>query len=451
MKKIALLVTPILLVTLFSCQKEIKTSDQQQSLQNVNSRSNDYNGHLKQTNTYTADVVKKWINMQLRLMRITTGVANNAFTRHYAYAGIALYESVVPGMPAYQSIASQLNGLSGLPQTQPGFAYHWPTSANAALAFINKNIFPATTNKAAIGSLEAALNTQYADEVNSEVMSRSITFGKSVAQKIFDWAQTDGYLLASNPYTAPVGTGLWVPTPPAFAAASTPYWGNLRTIVPGSGENAQPGPPTSYSENPSSDFYKMAKKVYDVSLTLTHADSAMALFWRDVPGVTSPGHWESVLLQVLEKDGSMLDKAAVAYAFSGIAGNDALISNFKAKYFYHLVRPVTYIRTVLGHPTWSSLLTTPGHPEYPSAHAALSAATAEALTIIFGENYSLTDHTYDYFPMATRTYSSLRAIGEDAGNSRLYAGIHYQPSIDVGFWQGTTVAKNIVNKLKFLK
>jgi membrane-associated phospholipid phosphatase len=177
----------------------------------------------------------------------------------------------------------------------------------------------------------------------------------------------------------------------------------------------------------------------------------MALFWRDVPGVTSPGHWESVLLQVLEKDGSMLDKAAVAYAFSGIAGNDALISNFKAKYFYHLVRPVTYIRTVLGHPTWSSLLTTPGHPEYPSAHAALSAATAEALTIIFGENYSLTDHTYDYFPMATRTYSSLRAIGEDAGNSRLYAGIHYQPSIDVGFWQGTTVAKNILNKLKFLK
>jgi hypothetical protein len=46
-----------------------------------------------------------------------------------------------------------------------------------------------------------------------------------------------------------------------------------------------------------------------------------------------------------------------------------------------------------------------------------------------------------------RTFNSFRAIGVDAGNSRLYAGIHYQPSIDTGLIQGRMVAANIVKKL----
>jgi hypothetical protein len=242
-----------------------------------------------------------------------------------------------------------------------------------------------------------------------------------------------------------------VPTPPAFAKAAVPYWGNLRTIVAGSDDGSQPGAPIAYSTDPSSDFYKMVEQVYDASQTLTPEQTAMALFWRDVPGVSSPGHWESILNQVLKKENSTLDKAAVAYELSGIVLSDANISCWKAKYHYNLVRPITYVRTVLGHATWSSFLTTPAHPEYPSAHAVLSAATADAMTDLFGDSYNLTDHTYDYLGFAPRSYTSFRAIGEDAGNSRLYGGIHYQPSIDTGLIQGRKVAQNIISKLKFLK
>ncbi|HKB45220.1 MAG TPA: vanadium-dependent haloperoxidase [Chitinophagaceae bacterium] len=440
-------------ITLFiaSCQKEI---DQQAKQEEVAAKANNNNhGHLKQTNTYSSDAVIKWMEMQLRLMRTATGIPNNAFTRPYAYSGIALYETVVSGMPAYQSLASQLNGLSGLPQTEPGFAYHWPSSANAALAYINKNMFPTTSaaNKTSIDSLENALNTQYQGEVDAETINRSVALGKAVAQKIFEWAQTDGNLHASDSYTPPTGEGLWVPTAPAFAAASTPYWGNLRTIVPGSGDNAQPAAPTPYSTDPSSDFYKMAKQVYDVSQTLTAEQTAMALYWRDVPGVTTPGHYVSILKQVLENDKPMLDKAAIAYALGGITAYDAAISCWQTKYHYNLVRPITYIRTILGHTTWNPLLTTPAHPEYSSAHAVLSAATADVFSNLFGDNYSFTDHTYDYLGMAPRSFNSFRAFGEDAGNSRLYAGIHYQASIDIGLMQGRKVAQNIINKLKFFK
>ena len=113
------------------------------------------------------------------------------------------------------------------------------------------------------------------------------------------------------------------------------------------------------------------------------------------------------------------------------------------KYHHNLVRPITYIRDVMGHTTWNSFLGTPPHPEYSSAHAALSAAAAGALQNIFGEVGSFTDHTYDYMNMPARTYSSITAIGEEAGRSRLYAGIHYTASIDAGLWQGRKVVSNI--------
>src|SRR5437762_6194008 len=161
-----------------SCQKQI---DQPAKQEEIAAKANSNNhGHLTQTNTYTSDVVVKWMDMQLRLMRTATGIPNNAFARPYAYSGIALYEAVVPGMPAYQSLEGQLNGLSGLPQTEHGFAYHWSGSANAALAYINKQMFPTTSgaNKASIDSLENALNIQYQGEVDAETINRSVAFGK---------------------------------------------------------------------------------------------------------------------------------------------------------------------------------------------------------------------------------------------------------------------------------
>ncbi len=318
-------------------------------------------GHLKQTKNFSSDVAVKWMNMQIRLMSTASGIPNVAFTRPFAYSGIALYEAVQPGMPAYQSLEGQLNGLSGLPKTGHGLAYHWPSCANAALAYINKQMFPTTSaaNKTAIDSLETALNAQYQGEADAGAISRSIAFGKTVAQKVFEWSETDGYLHASDAYTLPTGPGLWVPTAPALAAASTPYLGKMRTVVPGSGNNTQPGAPTTYSENPASDFYLMAKEVYDVSQALTPEQIAMAFYWRDVPGVTTPGHYVSILKQVLEKEKPMLDKAAIAYALAGISVIDAAISCWQTKYHYNLVRPITYIRTVLGHATWSPLFSTP--------------------------------------------------------------------------------------------
>jgi hypothetical protein len=238
---------------------------------------------------------------------------------------------------------------------------------------------------------------------------------------------------------------MWVPTAPAFANASTPYWGNNRTIIAGSIEGTEPPALPAYSTDPSSPFYQMVKEVYDVSQTLTDEQKAMALFWRDVPGATSPGHWLSIVQQTIRQKKVSLDKTALAYALTGIAINDGLIACFKYKYQNPVVRPITYIREVMGHNMWTPFLGTPAHPEYVSAHSNLSGAAAAVLEKLFGHVGSFTDHTYDYLGFAPRTYTSFTAIGEDAANSRLYAGIHYRVSIIAGLNQGRKVAANILS------
>ncbi|HEX9512416.1 MAG TPA: vanadium-dependent haloperoxidase [Puia sp.] len=398
--------------------------------------------------SFSSDVIDKWFTLEIRLFKDAKGISNSAFSRPFAYSGICAYESIDPGSDSWKN---KYNGLSGLPEADQDKKYYWPSSVNASLAEFNRSFFTTansnTTDIAAIDSLENAINSTFI-WLPHHVANRSIGFGKSIADAVFAWSQTDGYNENNAlPYTLPVGPGLWQLTPPAFAKPIGPFYGNDRPIIAGSGDNAQPGPPTSYSEDPKSAFYQMVNDLYTASKSLTTDQKNWALFWRDVPGVTSPGHWMSIIQQVIRQTHSHLDKAALTFALVGICLNDAAISVWKTKYTYNLVRPVTYIRKVFGDASWLSFITTPAHPEYSSAHAVISAAASEGLTAIYGNIGPLTDHTWDYLGFPTRTFNSFRDIGVDAGNSRFYAGIHYQPSIDTGLKQGRTVSGNILSSL----
>lgn len=68
--------------------------------------------------------------------------------------------------------------------------------------------------------------------------------------------------------------------------------------------------------------------------------------------------------------------------------HSALINEFP----YLLARPFLY-NTVTGEP-FTAWLGAP-LPEYPAAHASPSIANAEAMTVIFGDDYAFTDHTFE--------------------------------------------------------
>jgi hypothetical protein len=444
-------------VSLFhlSCQKETgqPTLPEDQDAIESARRNKDGHGHLKQTKTFSSDVVFKWLNMQLDMLRVplAAGTGSQAADRAQAYCGIALYESVVPGMPAYRSLAGQLTDFPAMPSTERGKAYHWAACANAALADMNRKLFPATSaaNKTNIDNLENTLQAGYAGEVDAATLQRSIAFGKEVAARVFAWAATDGSANINPPYVPPVGPGLWIPTAPT--PPINPYAYQRRLLVPDVANGTALDPPPAYSTVPGSPFWNMAKDVYDKSLVLTPDQTAMAIYHRDAPGYPGGGHFVSILSQVLSKALPALDIAALSYAKVGISQHEATIILFTDKYKYNLVRPVNYIRDVLGFTSWSPLIPTPNHPEFPSGHAVTNAAVIVMLNNLFGRHFQLTLHTYDYLGLPARSYNSFDEMGKEMSDSRVFGGIHYQATCDKSRLQGKRVGQNILRKIKFLK
>lgn len=440
-------------ILLVSCQKDVERPAA--PLGEIQTSANREQGHLQQTKTFSSDVIKRWLNMQLDMLRVplAPGTGSQGADRALAYCGIAAYESVLPGMPAYQSLYGQLNGFPEMPSKEPGKAYHWAASVNAALAEMNRKLFPTTsaTNKASIDNLENALKTVYETEVNTSTLDRSIAFGKEVAARVFGWAATDGSANVNPVYVPLVGAGLWASTPPNFPAAVNPYAYQRRLMVPGVTNGTALEPPPPYSTDPSSPFYQMAKDVYDRSQILTPEQTAMAIYHRDAPGYPGGGQFVAILSQVIDKAEVMLDIAALAYAKTGIIAYDATVILFTQKYTTNLVRPITYIRNVLGQSNWLALFNTPGHPEFPAGHAVTGATVAGALTDVFGENFQFDNHTYDYLNLPARHYTSFNEMAIETANSRVYAGIHYQATCDKSRWLGSKVAQNVLTTVKFLK
>ena len=94
---------------------------------------------------YSANVAIDWMQLNLQLAQQTPGFSPPIAARAYAYVSLALYEAVVSGMPAHQSLAGQLNELDSLPAAQPDETLHWPTVANAALAAMTRMMFPSAS------------------------------------------------------------------------------------------------------------------------------------------------------------------------------------------------------------------------------------------------------------------------------------------------------------------
>ncbi|HET9747522.1 MAG TPA: vanadium-dependent haloperoxidase [Chitinophagaceae bacterium] len=445
----------LVLIIFVSCQKGIDRPAQLP--EEVATASSQTHGHLVQTNRFPATVAQKWQDLQNRFLRTPTNA--NPFGRHghrwFAYTGIALYEAVVPGMPAYQSLDDQLTDMPDMPETEPGRAYHWPTVANAALAFMNKKFFTTANvgaaNVTSMDSLENALNTQYQSELNNQAtFQRSKDFGKTVAERVFNWSTTDGSLNSNPPYVM-AALPLWQPTAPNPSSIVDPYWGNNRLLVQGSTTGIASPPPPPYSTVPGSAYYNMVKEVYDVSQTLTPGQLAAALYYRDQPGFQAGTAYIAMFNQIMNVENPQLDFYALAHAKTGIAIYESMISCWKIKYEVLLDRPIRYIRNVLGHATWSPVFNTPGHPDYPSGHSQNGGAFAAVMTTILGDNYQFTLHTYDNLGMAPRTYSSFDEMAVDVGRSRVYAGIHYTYSCVEGKAMGEKIAQNVLNILKFKK
>ena len=408
----------------------------------------------RQTKEFSSEVATSWYNLQLYLIPNTHGFSPPVASRALGYSGLALYESVVNGMPDYQSLTGILNEFKAVPKPESNKNYHWILVANAAQASIIKSLY-ANTSKAnffKIDSLKGIFEKKYLNEVDKETALRSVKFGEAIAKAIFDYSKSDGGHEGYDKnfpkdYKITVGACVWTATGEQQTPLQ-PFWGKNRPFVKGDSDFELPTPPRCEASI-SSVMYAQALEVYSVGKNLSAEQTLIARYWSDDAGktFTPPGHAISITSQIISKENLKLDKAAEVFCKVAIAGADAFISCWKCKFMHNVLRPVSYIRTTIDR-NWNPLLDTPPFPEYTSGHASVSGATAQVLSDLFGFNYHFTDNSHAARGFKDRSFESFYEFADEAANSRLYGGIHYRNSNEQGLKNGKRIGKNVCD-LKF--
>ena len=414
------------------------------------------------TPAYSGDFLRNYYDLQCQITKETDGFFPPQAARAFAYMGLTSYESVQHGIPNARSLAGQLNGLSEdvLPFPEDEKSYNWGVAANAAAAEMMRKMFDlnlSEENLEKINRLEEDNYNQVFADNPLPVVERSVTFGKAIAEALYQYSMTDGghqsYMDPFQlPYTSPVCDYCWVPTD-ATVNPISPLWGECRPFLVQNITETQPAEHMAFSTNANSDFYAAAMEVYNQVNVNTADQEEIARFWADDPfqTCTPAGHTFNILSQLLEETDATLAKTAVGYAKLGIAENDAFISCWKSKYDFDLIRPISYIRDNID-PNFNTVIGTPPFPAYSSGHSCEIAVGEKVFTEMFtngGGNYNLSDRTGLQFGFGIRHFSNFTDMAMECANSRFYGGIHYQMDNVEGLVTGRKIGDNVINQISW--
>ena len=411
----------------------------------------------------SGDVIIQWQNLFLEVERYAAVYRPCPAARMLGYVGLAAYESTVPGMPEYQSLAARYGGLT-IPAIDNTKVYDYPTILNAVYGSLYKKFFAnvQATDILKITSLQSSLDVQYSSKLASDVFKRSRDYGTAVASAVWDYSVTDTYghdsYLTPRPtsYTPPAGAGKWIPTPPGNQAAMFPYWGKVRVFAIQDADKLAK-PPIPYSEDKNSQYYAQGLEVYSLTRPQSYEGQWIAEFWSDdVLGFTfsPPSRWIAISSQALLQSKSNLETAVITALKVGLALNDAAVACWNSKFYYNVQRPITYINkvidpsyTILSNTSTGFLTSTPSFAAYPSGHATFGAAAAEALVSIFGAEYSLTDRCHenrsDFTGSKPRSFNSFYDMAVENAVSRIYLGVHWHMDADEGLRLGYQAGRRV--------
>jgi hypothetical protein len=288
-----------------------------------------------------------------------------------------------------------------------------------------------------------------------------INFGALAADKVIRDRAGDGLQtpIASTSLfpTLPFGPGVWRLTPSAFATPQTPWMATMRPFILDSSDQFVPAPPPSLQSQAWVDAFNEVKSVGAVnSATRTPDQTAVATFWT----ANVPRQYEGAARGIATALALDVPETARLLAMVNEVAADAMISMMNAKYHYLLWRPVTAIDPTSVHndgfgpvpgfddgnpltaemPGWRPLIATPNHPEYPSAHATVSAAISDVFSRFLGTDAINLDIQGGPALNVTRHFATAADLVTEAQNARIWAGLHYRFSVQAGGVLGHEVA-----------
>ena len=420
----------------------------------------DYDAVFKDPNLYCATVY------QLNTVVMGNNFSPIVASRNYLYANVAAYEVVAGSYPEqYNSLAGQVNGLKAVPKPIDGKPVNAEFAALLAFCKLGEAVtFPAGSMKDYVDSLKKLAEDH---GMPSDVFKNSVAYADTVSSAIMKWSRKDNYLetRGAPEYTVMDSPGRWVPTPPAYTSAMEPHWNTIRPVVMEKADQFTPPPPLPFNvTNKNSDYCKEVMNIKNAVDSLTEEQAWIADFWDDNPfklnvsghlmfgtkKFSPPGHWMSIAGIAAKKAKADFPTTVCAYAKTAIALFDAFIQCWDEKFRHNTARPETVINKYFDA-NWRPHLQTPPFPEYTCGHSTCSSAAAEALTSVFGDNFSYTDTTELEFGIKSRSYASFRAAAEENNRARFYGGIHFHHSCIISTEYGKKVGELVVARLKMKK
>lgn len=395
---------------------------------------------LESRELLSTDAVLQWNAIALDAIR-TDRTAPPMAARDLAIVHVAIYDAV-------NSIDRQFAPYVSYVDAHPRASKEAAVAAAAHETLVA--LFPAQ---------QATFDTKYTEALaaiaDGTAETNGIAAGEAAAAQILAARTNDG-AFDTVTYTSGTNPGDWVPTPPGFLSPVLPQWPEVTPFAMTTSDQFLPVAPPSLT---STEYAKALNEVKSIgsatSTTRTADQTAIARFWANGPGTsTPPGHWNVVAEIVSQNRGNSLEENARLFAMLNVALADAGISCWDAKYEYDMWRPVTAIReaetdgnaATAEDAAWTPLLTTPAFSTYTSGHSTFSGAGAAALKAFFG-----TDRVAFVLPsetsgVANRTFRSFTQAAEESGVSRIYGGIHFSFDNTAGLKSGGQIGRYVASK-----
>jgi len=342
-----------------------------------------------------------------------------------AYVHIAVYDAV-------NAIDGRYSVFAVRPTTNPQGASMDAATAASAYTML-KWLFPSP-------SATAFLDSAYANYLltipASTSKTRGIAVGTEVANALISLRTGDGRN-ASVPYFfgAPL-PGIYQQTPGGPATPIGPWVGQMRPFaIESATQFRADGPPDLTSAQWADDFNETKNYGALNNSLRTPLQTQIGQFFAENPGTQINRNVRNVATAY----GLSVADSARFFALLYVTMADAQITTWNSKYYFNFWRPVTAIRYpedgnpgTESDPSWSPLVTTPGHPEYPAAHPTVTGAFAFALAKYFGTKKVHVALTSTSVPntggLMTIEFTNTDDIYKVAIDGRIYGGMHYRTS-----------------------
>ena len=316
------------------------------------------------------------------------------------------------------------------------------TSIDAAVAAATRGVLVSLIPEQE-STIEAAYQTALHALPESAAKTSGISAGeRAAAQVLASRADDDSVPDTYRPHAAP---GAYVPTTlPAGTA-----WSKRKPWFLARGDNLRPDPPPHLdSDIWARDYNEVRLLGGRVSMQRTAEQTAIARFWSAV----TPALYFAVARSAIDTPSrrNAVAENARLLAVVAMAMDDALIAVLDAKYTYNLWRPITAIRNADRDDNprtdrdagWLPLIETPLHPEYPCGHCILAGTVGTVLEGAVGrDSMGKLSCVSPATPGVIRTWAHVEDLMQEVALARVYAGVHYRNSTEVGVAMGKKIGK----------